>query len=103
MKQANKTGSKAHTICRVLAQVNVPLTREEIMLRVHLAEHKLHTDFSPNSNNCYFLPRLSDRGFGSSYGAVSVIVKGLVRKCGTRKHRFLYELTDAGKALAAQG
>ena len=109
--------TKAHHICYVMFNAKSPLTRVEILKQVHKLE-KSQIAFRNTSNLCYFLPRHpearvpfdeinlwepSDPYRYSGQYASSLLVKGLIKKVGIKRHTnkpYTYELTPAGEQLA---
>jgi len=114
--------TKAHHICFVMSSAKSPLTRVEILKRVHKLENS-QIAFRPTSNGCYFLPLHSEartpfpenrtymlggepyvhiNGYDGEY-ASSLLVKGLIKKVGNVRHTnepYTYVLTPAGEELA---
>lgn len=88
--------TKSHLICYVLG-VHGPLSRVEVLRRVHVLEGKPEAAFPPASNHSYFSPR----GLGNG-GQVSAVHRGLVQVTGKRGNTLLYGNTPAGTALSAQ-
>ena len=87
-----RTNTKAHVACYVLKRSG-PLTRIELMKRVHVLEGKQGA-FKPTSNISYFLTT-------PYYGNSSFLRKGLIKVVGkTKSGSFIYDITDEGRALA---
>jgi len=99
-----KRPTKTHLICYVLDQVNIPMTREDILRRVYILQPG-KVNFRATSNKSYFDPC---NGPHRSWGMpghrcmdISLVVKKLIKKSGRNSKRFmLYALTPKGKKLA---
>ena len=91
-----ETITKAHLICFVLSHFTVPLTRNEVMVMVHVWGRR-PGQFTPTSNSCYWSPTGLAAG-----GKSSVLVKGLVTVAGKKGNTLTYALTDRGRDLASQ-
>lgn len=90
--------TKADRICYVLMHSGGPLSKEEILRRVHVLENS-QIPFRKTSNGCYFLKTKSN--FGSEHKA-SVILAGLIQPAGKVDRKLVYTLTPKGIDVAGR-
>jgi hypothetical protein len=96
--------TKAHYICTLLA-AHGPMTRDKLTRGAWVMEGA-KIPYKVTSNGCYFLSGTQGGG-NSPYGGnvarykSSLLRKGLIKVVGRQGRKFLYDLTPAGKALAA--
>lgn len=88
--------TKADRICYVLMHSNVPLSREEILRRVHVLENS-QIPFKKTSNGCYFLK--TKCSIKREHKA-SVILAGLIQPAGKVDRKLVYTLTPKGIKVA---
>lgn len=88
--------TKADRICYTLLHAGVPLSKEEILRRVHVLENS-QIPFRKTSNGCYFLKTKSS--FYSEHKA-SVILAGLIQPSGKVDRKIVYTLTPEGLKVA---
>jgi len=120
---------KAHLICWVLAQAGRPMSRPEVMQKVHALEAKDPTAFKPNSNIDYWAPspvmrsdwernpeghmiqdpngefrRTPERMMPNTgtHAKYSVMRRGFVKVAGKKGNQLLYGLTPEGEKAAAE-
>src|SRR5579863_6457086 len=120
---------KTHMICWVLAQAGQPMSRPEVMQKVHALEDKDPTAFKPGSNKDYWAPSpvmrsdwvigpngemvqdaeghfqrtpeamVPNTGINARY---SVMRRGYVKVAGKKGNQLLYALTPEGEKLAEE-
>lgn len=88
--------TKADRICYVLMHSGGPLSREEILRRVHVLENS-QIPFRKTSNGCYFL---KTEGTFTQEHKASVILAGLIQPAGKVDRKIVYTLTPKGIKVA---
>lgn len=84
-------------ICYVLYKAGQPLTRDTIMISVHINRGFPMTTFKRGSNISYFT---THENAGISARKNSTYCRGLVEKVGKRGSANLWDITPAGLACA---
>lgn len=88
--------TKADRICYVLMHSDVPLSKEEILRRVHVLENS-QIPFKKTSNGCYFLKTKCSI---TREHKASVILAGLIQPAGKVDRKIVYTLTPKGIKVA---
>lgn len=86
--------TKAQAICFVLSVAEKPLTRREILFRVHVMSPAAAGEFHPGSNGDYFLPGARFDGWRSP------VAMGLVKRAKRDRSGIRYVLAEAGVPFA---
>jgi hypothetical protein len=93
-----KKPTKTHLICHVLA-THGPMTRIDIMRRVHTLSGA-KGPFKPTSNVAYFNPAVT--GHYRMDAKISLLNNGLIHVIGKARNTYIYDLTEAGMAIAKE-